>query len=290
MKDRPLSWCEFIESLPSKAPHKHVFRVANWLLINAAFHVRCSGPFRFLDAIKGLAIVIAVVLFIIELHTMREEREARTLSSVSQAYEILQDVVEQSDNRTSGEKRSRRQMIASESLHKHSKIDDGKYLAGLYAPDVSFHLTRNTYYSGCEEKQDTRRVVLKGAYFDRANLKESEFKVANLSGSHFLFANLSGSNFYYACLVGANLRFAILSDSILGFANLAGADLSHTELDGATMDGTNLSNVNFDEVKGLKQEQLDQACIPPGSLPPFNLPRGLKIPPATEDCPVVQAQ
>lgn len=321
MTEKPLPWRSFVASLPSGNPYNHEFRVCDWLLCRTALILRESGVFRLLNAIQGFAIIIAVIVFVIDLDyrqkeqaSWREERIARKLTAISNAYSILRDVAERTERQTGLLPRNRRPMIAIEELHNYSQVDNGLYLAGLIAPGVGFSLIRNRYYSGCEVRDDPKRVVLRGAYLDRAVLDRTSFQVADLTGAHLAFAKLNDANLYYACLkranlLGSELRSAILnmtdlSDANLAFATLTGAylqeanllnanlsyaDLSRADLQNANLEdvnitGTNMSHTHLLRTKGLEPEQLASACITSEDAKPRHLPDNVEPPPVDEDC------
>ena len=245
-------WPSFVESLPSQNAYNHEFLVSNWVMTTLATIIRQSGLFKLLDAFQGLAIVIAVVVFFVELGHLREERialteerSARKLSAVTIAYAILEAVEVSADKTPGFIPHSRRQMIALEELHKFADADDGKYLAGLIAPSVPFNLIQSREGSGCESKHDPKRVVLNGAYLDRAILNASSFVRADLMGAHLYAAQMNRSDLTRTCLVGANLEFAELRDAVILGAELVKANLSHATLAGAALAGSNLTGANL---------------------------------------------
>ena len=119
-------------------------------------------------------------------------------------------------------------------------------------------------------------------------MEGANFSTVNLCGANLTHANIRYANFSDATLVGANLteiflHMGDLSNADLKDTNLTGATISNTNLKGANLTGATLSEVNvssanFDSVKGLTQNQLDEAYYFKG-CPPCNLPDGLKLPP-----------
>ncbi|MDA8882528.1 pentapeptide repeat-containing protein [Alphaproteobacteria bacterium] len=85
---------------------------------------------------------------------------------------------------------------------------------------------------------------------------------------------LDAANLANANLSGAKLFHTNLSNADLWSINLSGAELHHTNLSKAALIGIDLSGVNLSGVKGLTQEQLDEAGQHPDGKPP-NLPDGL---------------
>ena len=250
--------------------------------------------FRVLNAVQGFTLILALIVFSWDLKDREEERIARGLALALDAHSVISEVSQRSESSTLLELANRRQMVALEALHQYSEANNEKFLAGLYAPGVPFYLTTNKYSSGCKKGKDVRRVVLKGAYLDRANLNKTLFKMADLSGAHLHFAKLKRADFYYACLKKADLRFANLKGAWLGKADLTGANLSFVDLTNAkltdadltdaNLSDANLSNANFYKTTGLTQEQLDGACISSSESLPRNLPNGYEPPPVEKDC------
>lgn len=94
---------------------------------------------------------------------------------------------------------------------------------------------------------------LRGADLRGANLGGANFSGANLSGANLSVANLRGANLSGAYLRGANLRGANLSVANFSGAYLRGADLRGAYLRGAYLHGAYLENVNFREVRNIKE-------------------------------------
>ena len=92
--------------------------------------------------------------------------------------------------------------------------------------------------------------------------KEKEEFEFDLTGAHLSFANLAGANLFDANLSGAILFHARLASASLTGANLTGAVLFYADLA-----DTDLTGVSLTAVRGLTQEQLDQASADPDSLP-----------------------
>lgn len=172
--------------------------------------------------------------------------------------------------------------------------------SGLRRADFTETNLRNSSF----KYADLRRATLWKADIAGADLSNSNLRRANLSGAHLeaaVFrrvdlgrANLHGADLAHADFSNANLRRSDISDSdlsgsILRGANLRASDLALTNLEAADIFGANLQgadllgakfdNVNLLKVKGLKQDQLDQACGENVS----GLPYGLTIRPCPRD-------
>ena len=132
---------------------------------------------------------------------------------------------------------------------------------------------------------DLRYIELRDMNLFGFSLFETDFRHACLDRSTF-GGSLIGSDFSYAYLEEANLsglflHGANLTDASLEGANLSSAILSRAILTETSLEDANLSSTDFYNVKGLTQEQLDEAFCWRGA-PPINLPDGLKPPPAIE--------
>ena len=122
---------------------------------------------------------------------------------------------------------------------------------------------------------DLSRAGLWDANLSDAVLSRANLSIANLSDADLSLANLSDADLSDAHLSGANLSDADLSGANLSGANLSDADLSRADLSGAGLSGASIASTNFDQVKGLSQEELDNACQDQNDRPPRNLPDGL---------------
>lgn len=101
-----------------------------------------------------------------------------------------------------------------------------------------------------------------------ANLSCAWLTNANLASAELPRANLSSARLRKATLVGAKLRRANLSDAKLWGANLYGAILQNAILSGADFCGIDADSQEYREpVRGLTQNQLDQARADPGNPP-----------------------
>ena len=80
-------------------------------------------------------------------------------------------------------------------------------------------------------------------------------------------ANLSGVHMGVADLTVATLFNADLTGAMLNNIDLTGATLTEATLRGTCLRDANLSGADLSRVKGLTQEQLDQACADPDSPP-----------------------
>jgi uncharacterized protein YjbI with pentapeptide repeats len=94
-------------------------------------------------------------------------------------------------------------------------------------------------------------IDLQGANLHGANLANADLQDANLQGTHLKEANLFRAKLNGANLVGANLKNA----------DLYKADLKGANLDNANLEGALLLDTKLGDVKNLRQEQVDQACV-----------------------------
>jgi uncharacterized protein YjbI with pentapeptide repeats len=154
--------------------------------------------------------------------------------------------------------------------------------------------------------------LLRNANLQQALLVGAQLQRADLTGADLRKADLSQADLQEASLFGTDLR-----EAILPWANLEGADLWHTDLQGAKLSRergqayrsplkwvkntyaefdpkpttlrnahlrfTDLKGVDLSDVRGLTQEQINQACMNEET----KLPKGLKRPPP---CPEPEAK
>ena len=116
------------------------------------------------------------------------------------------------------------------------------------------------------------RINLARARLSKADLPDANLTGANLTGANLTGAELPQANLKEADLAGTDLTGAYLAEADLYAADLAGADLTGAFLAGArltyaNLSGTNLTGATLSATFGLKQEQLDQACGTPRTLP-----------------------
>jgi hypothetical protein len=126
------------------------------------------------------------------------------------------------------------------------EVDSNAFSPELDIQAILTVVGRRTRHSGYIEpaQLDLRHVAIPNVGLYRAKLRE-----AILYG-----ANLARATLAYAYLPEANLRGASLRDANLSRAELSGAELSY-----ANLIRTNLRGANLRGVKGLTQEQLEQA-------------------------------
>lgn len=154
-------------------------------------------------------------------------------------------------------------------------------------------------------KYPVEGLVFSGVSLRGVHLCSMEFRDADLVGGDFATSIMNHADFKGADLRNANLRSVAFSGASLWNAKMAGADVSNAEFAGANLTGADFRGVAWDkgfmenirgffsgDVKGLTQDQLDQACISVGGKPPM-LPgmdvRGegskLKAPKESQSCP-----
>jgi len=103
----------------------------------------------------------------------------------------------------------------------------------------------------------TAGQMLAGKRHQNANLKGANLRSAMLAGTDLREADLRDANFTGAMLLGANLNRADLVN-----ANFEGAMLLGVQLERARIDGANFKDSAF-----LTQDQIDDACGTPKTLP-----------------------
>ena len=110
--------------------------------------------------------------------------------------------------------------------------------------------------------------VIDHAKFDTEAKIEAAPEMASLRGRDLKVAELFAAVLRKVDFAAANLSGAVLFSVDLSEANLWYADLSYADLSYADLSGATLTSANLSGVKGLTQEQLDQACGHPKVLPP----------------------
>ena len=117
----------------------------------------------------------------------------------------------------------------------------------------------------CEDVQEAVRAIgtRNAADIEREHKREhKDLYVVGLIGINLTRASLPSVN-----LPGVFLGTSDLTGASFGFANLTGANLRGATMRGTILQSANLSGVNLSEVKGLTQDQLDQACADPDNPP-----------------------
>jgi len=90
-----------------------------------------------------------------------------------------------------------------------------------------------------------RERNLRGAMFDRSDLRNVDLFKARLQGASLRAASLQGASLDLASLQGASLRFASLQGASLDFASLQGASLGGARLQGASLGGARLQGASL---------------------------------------------
>ena len=106
---------------------------------------------------------------------------------------------------------------------------------------------------------------LRGASFDRSDLRNVDFFGAQLQGASLYGANLQGASLERASLEGASLVTARLQGASLEFASLEGALLDYARLQGALLDSANLQGASLARAR-LQGASLDSANLQGASL------------------------
>jgi uncharacterized protein YjbI with pentapeptide repeats len=161
-------------------------------------------------------------------------------------------------------------------LQLHRAYLTGAYLyeANLQEANLSNADLHEAYLTGANlQGAHLYRADLTGANLQGTNLQEADLRVANLPGANLTRANLTRAVFRAANLGGtkltrANLTGADVRGAYLRGADLQGADLQEAYLTGADLRRANLTGADLQEVRGLTQEQLEQAVGDEDTEPP----------------------
>ena len=149
-------------------------------------------------------------------------------------------------------------------------------------------MTSVCIYFGCSKEGDQDRVreIMKTVYEERSRQKPDppgemlagkRLRKKNFKGSNLRSAMLAGADLRGADLEDADLKAAMLFGANLSDANLINANLEETMLLGAQLKNARIDGANFKNSAWLSQDQIDEACGTPRSLPD-----GLKGPKSCE--------
>ena len=112
------------------------------------------------------------------------------------------------------------------------------------------------------ERANLERANLRGAYLERAILREANLERANLERAILIGANLRGANLERAILRGAYLEWANLERAILREANLEGANLEGAKIDYQIEEGLiqKIRDIVFHNNKNLFMSSWHYGC------------------------------
>lgn len=163
-------------------------------------------------------------------------------------------------------------------LREHGQRKPGATDDPILAPDLS--AAAEVLAALTAIKPADRRLDLEYVNFFRQRLHKANFSNDNLMGMRGANAQLDGATLVETILFTAELKTASLRGVDLTKAGLDTADLTAADLEGATLTGANIANArlhlaNLDGVKGLTNEQVEQALgwnkhtkWPKGFVPP----------------------
>lgn len=199
--------------------------IAAWLREHSFFEV--------LEYVGRLAILVAVVSFLVELPVLRQRQVSQRWDRVAVAAGKAYD----SDRQES-----------LELLSGACFPMDGLDARGAQLPGLRLDRCYRTRVGGLGLGSDLlgERVGwlyrYRGASLRGANLADADLEGAHLRGARLLEADLQGVRLSQAGLAGADLR-----DSILSGADLSGADLVAADLTGADLRWADLSRANLED-------------------------------------------
>ncbi len=207
--------------------------------------------FKILEYAAKLTILLALILYVLEVPERKRQAELN-------AWQIVNSAIEQ--KAASG------------------RVEALEYLnnAGV---DLNFLSVPNAYLIGTTKEGETRGInlpdaKLRGANFAKSTLTDANFnnaqlRKANLEGANLMGANLRGAALWRANLEGANLMGAYLGGAHLWEADLRGADLRGANLMGAflqradlrkaNLEGANLERADLRNAKNITSDQLCKA-------------------------------
>lgn len=243
---------------------------------------------RGIKRLEPLGILLAVIGLAVSIYSFQIDYQDRTVERKLRAWETVA-----ADGPFSGGKAD-----ASAFLIDSDNDLSGAELEGApwsYRELTNINLARANLNDAVLVSVDLSGANLSRAVLTEANLVRADLTGANLSRAvltraNLLGANLTGANLSEANLIEANLARAIVIKAYLFAVDLTGADLSNadltstrlhnTNLDGANLVGADLSKAalhgaDLAGARGLKQEQLNDACGDETTLE--NLPEDLTI-------------
>lgn len=204
--------------------------------------------FQLLDYLGKLSIILAAILFFLQIPGRRDQAKA-------EAWGVI--------NSAQGQGGNGGRVRALETLTRGCARDriEGNFWLNSNRNALNIVLERHVdgIFGNCVDlsgltadgayltKSDLRYGVLKNAILPRTNLQEAQFQGANLQQVNFQQADLRKVQFQNAQLQGANFRNAKLEA-----ANLDGAVLQFT-------DGRSVCRADFRNASGLTVEQIQQA-------------------------------
>jgi hypothetical protein len=230
MLDKPLSWRELMTTLP-KSLARRAFSICDWGFRHAGYWLENLSPIIFLRALAPVGILVALILFFVEI---LDRHESRILS----AWRV----------------------IAASPAAGGGNIGQRDAVEFLIAADVPLSQVNLS-------RALLRDANLSGANLERAVLSRAVLERANLSASYLWRANLRGAFLTRANLTNADLSGAFLEGARLEGADLTGANLSQTDLSDADLSGARVTLEQLSSACAEPQHapKLDQEVRP--SLP-----------------------
>lgn len=188
---------------------KQVVGVPSSKLAKLADSIERWPAFRLLRVLEAVAVMAALIAFVLELENRSRDRVIRIATLYAQIAQTIE---------TPGGAAAVRASV-------FALAEERVPLSRLHLPGV-----------------DLMGIDLRRVPMEYVNLTKANLQGANLAGVDLFRAELSGVNFKGAILSGARLDYANLSENVnmIG-ANLADASMFQVNLAGADMKGANLS-------------------------------------------------
>jgi uncharacterized protein YjbI with pentapeptide repeats len=213
-----------------------------------------------LERLGRLAILIAIVSWMLEIPARRKAQEDQRKGKIYQAWQVI--------NSAEGKPGSGGRAEAISDLVSERQSLRGINLYG--GTDSSFY--GGTYLPGLKLRQQDLREAnfvgahLEGADFRGSNLQEATFNGATLSGADFRGARLWATKLNNVDLSDARFTDSILtkaelSGSVLERANLENADLSDADLSKSHLFRASLASARFGGAATLEGADLREAIL-----------------------------
>ena len=237
----------------------------SWILQHAAAAYNRTRVARALRIFEPLGIGISILALLATMAALwitlqeisaeriarAEERRMRQATLLALAYERIHEARRKDINLPPSQKQTRAGQIPilEEMVHQGVGLDH------LDGSCVNLASTSRRFFSEVGSVLGLGVQLSKGRFwsadFSYSNLAEANFSGAELSYAQFRYAFLNSVKFEKSNIRGANFSNADLSHSVFRKVDLSHADFIDT----------NLSHVVFLGVTGLRQSQLDEACI-----------------------------
>lgn len=241
------SWQELRKKIKHKWAMPFIF--LEWNCERLSVLLKRWAFLEVLEHLGRLAILVAVVSYVMGANERRMQVENQRKAKHYQAWQVI--------NTAQGQMNNAGRIDALQDLNKDMVSLIGVDISKAYLPGLNL------------ENADLRAANLAGANLNEANISGANLRYANLAGADLWHANLAEANLHEANISGANLRYANLAGADLRDANLAeatlvGADLAEADLAGADLAGADLRDIqNWLDIRSVEYARICDVNNPP---------------------------